>query len=93
MKDTSENDQGDVYTEFKEQLKRDEHGWYESGLPWRANHPPLPNNEKGSLRRLDSLVRKLERTDRYEAYDQILQSQLNEGIIEPAPKIPQGKEF
>ena len=91
MKDTSENDQGDVYTEFKEQLKRDEHGWYE--LPWRANHPPLPNSEKGSLRRLDSLVRKLEQTDRYEAYDQILQSQLNEGIIEPARKIPQGKEF
>ena len=38
-------------------------------------------------------MRKLERTDKYEAYDQILQSQLNEGIIEPAPKIPQGKEF
>ena len=93
LKDTSENDQGDVYTEFKEQLKRDERGWYESGLPWKANHPPLPNNEKGSLRRLDSLVRKLERTDKYEAYDQILRSQLNEGIIEPAPKIPQGKEF
>ena len=93
LKDTSENYQGDVYAEFKEQLKRDEHGWYESGLPWRANHPPLPNNEKGSLRRLDSLVRKLERTDKYEAYDQILQSQLNEGIIEPASKIPQGKEF
>ena len=70
LKDTSENDQGYVYTEFKEQLKRDDHGWYESGLPWRANHPPLPNHEKGSLPRLDSLVRKLERTDKYEAYDQ-----------------------
>ena len=23
---------------------RDETGRYETGLPWRGNHPPLPNN-------------------------------------------------
>ncbi len=93
LKDTSENDQSDVYTEFKEQLRRDDHGWYESGLPWKASHPPLLNNERGSLCRLDSLVRKLKRTDKYEAYDEIIQSQLKEGIIESATEKLQGKEF
>ncbi len=28
-----------VYEEFKEQLVRSPEGWYETGLPWRANHP------------------------------------------------------
>ena len=63
LKDTTENSQVDVYLEFKEQLVRDEQGWYETGLPWKANHPPLPTNEKGSLCRLNSLIRTLEGRD------------------------------
>ena len=42
--------QTDVYDEFKEQLHRNVEGWYETGLPWKANHPSLPNNKAGSLR-------------------------------------------
>ena len=74
-------------------MKRDDNGWYESGLPWKVNHPPLLNNEKRSLHRVDSLVRKLERTNKHEAYDEIIRSQLEEGIIEPASEKSQGKEF
>lgn len=33
IEDSSENDEGNVYSKFKEQLKHSEHGWYESGLP------------------------------------------------------------
>ena len=52
IEDIASGDQDEVYSEFKEQLKRDEEGWYETGLSWKGNHPSLPNNEAGSLRRL-----------------------------------------
>ena len=54
LEDSAENDQQDVYTEFKEQLERSSEGWYQTALPWKGNHPPpLPNNCAGSLKRLD----------------------------------------
>ena len=59
LSDTPTADQRNVYTKFQELLTRDEEGWYETGLPWRGNHPVLPNNREGSLRRLPSLYRKL----------------------------------
>ena len=93
LADRNENDQLTVYQEFKEQLRRDEAGWYETKLPWRGNHPPLPTNEFGSKRRLEQLVRKLERTDQYAEYDSIIQEQLQQGIIEAAPKESTKKEF
>ena len=61
LADSPSGDQSVVYDEFKEQLRRSEEGWYETGLPWKGNHAPLPNNKEGSLRRLASLVRKLEK--------------------------------
>ena len=61
LEDRSINCDSDVYEEFKEQLTRDETGRYETGLPWCANHPPLPNNCVGSMRRLTSLTSKLDR--------------------------------
>ena len=51
LADTHENDQQAVYKEFKEQLVRDEAGWYQTSLPWKGNHPPLPMNETGSKKR------------------------------------------
>ena len=82
-----------MYQEFKEQLHRNEAGWYETKLPWRGNHPTLPTNEAGSKRRLNHLVRKLEQTGQYERYDEIIQEQLKHGIIEAAPQKATGKEF
>ena len=50
----------EVYKEFREQLTRDpEKGWYETGLPWKGDHPPLPTNKEGSLRRLHAQLSKL----------------------------------
>ena len=93
LSDTHENDQQAVYEEFKEQLERNPAGWYETKLPWKGNHPTLPTNEAGSKRRLDQLIRELERNGQYEEYDSIIQDQLQEGIVEPAPETPTGKEF
>ena len=61
LEDTPTGDQNVVHAEFREQLPRSPEGWYEAAHPWRGNHPPLPN-KTGSLRRLGSLVQRLEKT-------------------------------
>ena len=93
LKDYPLGDQEIVHEEFKEQLTRSQDGWYETSLPWKANHPPLPNHKSGSLKRLDNLVRKLEKQGTLEQYDQIIQDQLAQGIVEPAKDEAKGKEF
>ena len=80
--DSFSGDQHEVYAEFKEQLRKDEAGWYESGLPWRGSHAPLPSNEAGSLRRLGSLVKRLRSQGIIEQYDQVIQDQIKAGIVE-----------
>ena len=86
-------DQDCVFGEFKEQLTRSEEGWYETALPWKGNHPPLPTNREGSVRRLNSLVRKLRRTDMLPEYDAVIREQLKDGIVEKAPAEVKGREF
>ena len=82
LADCATGDQEEVYSEFKEQLRRDEEGWYETSLPWKGNHPPLPSNEAGSLRRLTGLVKKLCSQGTIERYDQVIQDQIKTGIVE-----------
>ena len=82
LADTSTGYQAEVYAEFKEQLTQDAEGWYETRLPWRGNHPPLPSNEVGSLRRLGNLVRRLRSQGTIERYDQVIQDQIEAGIVE-----------
>ena len=84
LSDTPTDDQRNVYTEFQEQLTRDEEGWYENGLPWRGNHRVLPNNREGSLRRLASLNRKLKRQNLTSAYEEIIEEQREADMVEKA---------
>ena len=86
LSDTPTDDQRNVYTEFQEQLTRDEEGWYETGLPWRGNHPVLPNNREGSLRRLASLNRKLKRQNLTSAYEEIIEEQREADMVEKADR-------
>ena len=81
LQDTPIGDQEVVHQEFREQLKRSPEGWYETALPWKGGHPPLPNNKTGSLA---SLVQRLKRNRKIEDYDAIIQEQLREGIVEEA---------
>ena len=39
LTDSLMGDRGEVYEQFKEQLGRSPEGWYETGLPWKGNHP------------------------------------------------------
>ena len=75
LADGPKNDQQSVYSEFKEQLYRDREGWYETALPWRGNHPPLPNNSANSLRRLRNLERKLNSSNLFNTYDEVIKEQ------------------
>ncbi len=93
LEDRPINSQSVVYDEFKEQLTRDETGRYETGLPWRGNHPLLPNNRAGSLRRLASLTSRLDREGLRPKYNQILEEQKTEGIIESASNSSENREF
>ena len=93
LADKPENDQSEVYAEFREQLARSEEGWYETGLPWKGNHPPLPSNYNGSLRRLSNLQRKLQQNGLTESYTEIIEKQKAEGIVEIADQEPDGVEY
>jgi hypothetical protein len=53
------------------------HGWYQTSLPWKGNHPTLPTNKMGSKKRLEN--------DLYEEYNSIIEEQLLQGIVEAAP--------
>ena len=93
LADAPEHSQTVVHAEFKEQLTRSPEGWYETGLPWKGNHPTLPTNEEGSQRRLKSLLLRLKRNNLTSEYDDIIREQLESGVIEPAPTTAQGTEF
>lgn len=93
LSDTAEHDQGEVYKEFREQLQRSRDGWYETGLPWKGNDPPLPTNVKGSLQRLTTLQNRLVKKGLSAEYDAVIEDQKAQGIVEEAPPKPQGKEF
>ena len=92
LADTPEN-QETVYEDLKERLERNSAGWYETNLSWKPNHPDLPTIEAESKRRLDNLVKRLKRSGTYEQYDEIIQDQLKQGVIETAPPNPTKKEF
>ena len=93
LQDMPIRDQEVVHQEFLEQLKRSPEVWYETALPWKGGHPPLPNNKTGSLKRLASLVQRLKRNGKIEENDAIIQEQLREGIVEEAQMPAKGREF
>ena len=93
LADTPQHDQREVYREFREQLSCSEMGWYEAALPWKGNHPPLPSNEQGSLRRLKNLKQKLKRTGVEQAYSEIIEEQKAEDVVETAHGSALGVEF
>ena len=64
LEDTPNGDQSVVYAEFHKQLRRSPDGWYETRLPWKGDHPPLPSNESGSLTGESSTTSKENRSTR-----------------------------
>ena len=55
---------------------------------WKQGKENLQNNETGSLRRLQNLIVKLQKSpDLLETYDNIINNQLKEGIIAKVDKV------
>ena len=58
-------------------------GRYMVSRPWRESNPDLPENYQLAVGRLKSTVMKLVKTpELFKQYDEIIQDQLNRGIIE-----------
>lgn len=87
-------EQQPIYEDFKEQLSQSEEGWYETGLLWKPRVDHLPSNERGSRARLTKLVQRLERKpDLLKQYQEIIEDQERQGIIEKAPQESEQKIF
>ena len=60
-------------------------GRYVVPIPWKKGHPEFPNNRYLAQKRLDSTLRKLERTGMYRRYDDGIQKYLDDGHAELVP--------
>ncbi|XP_071653393.1 uncharacterized protein [Temnothorax longispinosus] len=82
QKSTKEQHQENVLKGFRHSTIINEQGRYEVCLPWKENHPTLPMNRATAERRLESTIKKLKQDGLYQAYDDVFQDWLNDGIIE-----------
>ena len=62
-------------------------GLYETNLIWKDNPPPLKNSKSNSLGRPNSLVKNLTHRNQLERYDNIIQYQIKEGIVEKVDEV------
>ena len=92
VEDRGQDDQLQVYEDFKENIVRREDGRYEVHVPWIPGSKLSGTNEQASRGRLANVERKLSK-DRVlkEKYEEIVKEQLDEGIIETAPETPTGE--
>ena len=91
IEDRGETDQSDVYQEFRENITTRSDGRYEVSVPWIPGVELVKTNEEPSRKRLKNTERKLSYdTHLRDAYEQIVNDQLQEEIIEPAPAQPTG---
>lgn len=76
-----------MYEKFTQEISFDGQR-YKVNLPWKATHPPLLDNHELSHRRLLSLLKWLRQDPKLlSEYDQIIQAQLDKGIVEPVSEI------
>ena len=92
VEDRGENDQLDVCKEFKESITRTDNGRYEVNVPWiPGQHLPSSNLEP-SRKRLTNVCKKINRDEKLKKdYEEIIEKQLESGIIEAAPEEPTGE--
>ena len=88
------DDKSDVYEEFKDSISRDKDGRYSVKLPWKKGNFCLPRNKALCESRLKGQLKRLRRSpEDLRTYDDIIQQQLKEGIVEQVPNMPDGKHI
>ena len=71
-----------VYEIFVQQISLDGER-YQVSLPWRDNHPMLPDNYQLCHKRLINLIRRLKQNlVLLVEYDRVIQDQIKKGIVE-----------
>eukprot|EP00112_Aurelia_sp_Birch-Aquarium-sp1_P015756 Seg3517.2 transcript_id=Seg3517.2/GoldUCD/mRNA.D3Y31 product="hypothetical protein" protein_id=Seg3517.2/GoldUCD/D3Y31 len=69
-------------------------GRYSVKFPWRKGQYYLPNNKQLCETRLKSLLKKLrEDQQTFDTYDEVIKSQLEEGIVQLVPEQPDGQRI
>ena len=92
VRDRGEDDELDVYTEFKENIVRKQDGRYGVNIPWIPGAKLDGTNEEQGRRRLQNMDMKLKQKEHLKAeYTHIIEEQLEEGIVERIPIKPTGK--
>lgn len=87
VEDRVEDDQSQVYSDFKENITRREDGRYEVSVPWIPGKELSSTNEQPSRQRLWNVERKLSRDPELkEKYEEIVNDQITAGIVEYAPE-------
>ena len=78
------NDENSVLDSFLDSIKYDEgHMTYEVSLPWKSNHPYLPDNYSNATRRLATTFNRLKRNpDVLKKYHETIMDQLDKNMIE-----------
>lgn len=71
---------------FKETVQQKEDGRYEISMPWKQDHPFLPDNYSLSLKRLTSTYKKIETSKLRQEYDEVFSEWIREKIVEEVPE-------
>ena len=78
--------ENEFHEEFSETIQQNQSGFYEVKLPWKQDHPTLPENKELTVARLHGLRRSLEKRGFLKEYNDIMTEQKRKGILEPVPK-------
>ena len=91
VEDRGEDDQLDVCSEFRENIVKRSDRRHEVGVPWVLGAELSNTNEMASRKHLENVERKLKRTEDLKIeYEEIIHEQLEQGVVEKAPKQPTG---
>lgn len=83
------SDEPSVYDQFMQRITFNGER-YEVSLPWKPNHPPLPDHYDLCCKRLFSLLRRLKQNPSLLAgYDSVMKEQLERGMIEEVKENPE----
>ena len=68
------------------EICRDDDGHYVLPIPWKDGRPNLPNNKVVAKHRLNSLTKRLNKSDLTETYDQNMHKLIDSGYAEQVPR-------
>ncbi|XP_011698795.1 PREDICTED: uncharacterized protein LOC105456446 [Wasmannia auropunctata] len=74
-----------VRESLRETIKLNDYGRYEVKLPWVNDHVPVSSNYDIARNRLQRCVQKLKAQDLFDAYNNVFQEWLLEGVVERVP--------